>query len=730
MEYNACGTLAYAGFSAGALLACARTVFAQAQPAAPERFDAFLPLFPAELTVDMEYTGTGGGRNSCAAGNGFSIDPAEYFAKLYTRMPELYAGENALRNFTYEGHYVGRGVFTVDAVWADRFPQYRPFMGEKLAVYLIGGGSQATAVPESVYPRGGGVLKAAEEKMGVAERAGAYVAYAVRRMTEGELYDAEAFGKDYLRSAGLAPLAFGQRELERAMQDLSVVKSLQSDRASVGHYTENARRAGRVTQYVPMRYACDRFVEAEADKRTSWLMQPYWQDGEFIGDLWIPYPDFFACVDKHTMTLDVRRLCEAYQIAPRYDPETGGGCYPDAVRVASVRDREYTLLVGETINNPAYGDGQSAEAGTGALVFIADSREMIRQHRMVLERASIACENRAVPPEEYRRMLALAALQEHKGRLTDAMYRCETALRQIDPGAPVYEKARALLTERVDKLDAVVTREAEEAGDVRPSGYDADIAYLREVRWARESADAGEESGFVRDARREESIEGGYAMRAGLLRLMYADAALPLPPEEQDVGADDSEDEAEEPLPPIPADSRRKDTPKPDAVPAARTPSGEPQPNAETTPEISENGEQGPETAPPQPETGETEPTVQAPPEETDEPPRAGTGEPETADEPGDETDAGAQGVAEPENGSETAQETEHGGGGSNEAAPAPDGEGTPPAEAAPTQSAPRRGPVSLRELAGKLDEKAGSTPAAHGNGTTMAEWLQKHGGR
>ena len=97
-------------------------------------------------------------------------------------------------------------------------------------------------------------------------------------------------------------------------------------------------------------------------------------------------------------------------------------------------------------------------------MYIADSREMIRQRKLTLETMAVTSENTALPPEEYRRSLALAILQEHKGRLVDAMYRRETALRQIDPDAPVYEKARQLLNERVERLEAVVNKEAAQSG--------------------------------------------------------------------------------------------------------------------------------------------------------------------------------------------------------------------------------------------------------------------------
>ena len=50
------------------------------------------------------------------------------------------------------------------------------------------------------------------------------------------------------------------------------------------------------------------------------------------------------------MTLDVRALCEGFQIAPAYDPATRGGRYPTVVRVAAVRDRELRPLVADALD--------------------------------------------------------------------------------------------------------------------------------------------------------------------------------------------------------------------------------------------------------------------------------------------------------------------------------------------------------------------------------------------
>ncbi|MEA4999378.1 MAG: hypothetical protein VB087_08340 [Candidatus Limiplasma sp.] len=581
MEKNACGIISYAGLVKEELIASAKAAFAQAQPAAPRRFDAFLPLFPVELVINMDYIGVSDARGAKVAPSGFSIDPAEYHRKLYTQLPALYTGDNYNRNFDYEGHFVGRGVFAVDAAWVDHFPQYGAFMGEKLMIHLIGGGVQAVAVPESIYPRGGGVLQLKEQTLQASQRVALYLHYVKARIAAGETYQADTFAAEYLRAAKIAPLTITQKEISRILQDMAIVKSLHQESGAVGLFTENARVAERVRQYMPMRYACDLFTPEAVDKHTARLVQLYFAENDHISDLWIPWQDCNAYVDKQTMSLDVRALCQGYQIAPRYDPQTFGGRYPDAVRVAVVRDRELALLTAEVINNPAYGDGLGPKGIIGRHVYLADSREMIRQRKLVLEDAAMSVHQTQLSAAEYARAAALAILQEHKGRLVDAMYRRETALSQMDADAPLYAKASQLMAERVAKLAAVVDRETRLHGRAPMSGYDADIDYLRRMQKEREgTGDApqpatGKPIAFARDAQREQSIESGYAMRLNVVRMPYSEAAVPDAPPPPD--EPEPLPEAAQPTqqPPFAAQPAR------DALPAAMPAAGVPEPDGQ-----------------------------------------------------------------------------------------------------------------------------------------------------
>ncbi len=232
------------------------------------------------------------------------------------------------------------------------------------------------------------------------------------------------------------------------------------------------------------------------------------------------------------MTLDVRALCEGFQIAPAYDPATRGGRYPNVVRIAAVRDRELRPLVADVLNNPAYGSGMNPLGMLNKLVCLPDSRELLRQRRLVLEPASLTCENAAVGVEEYRRMRAMARWQEWKGRLVDALYRRESALSQLQVGTPAYERASDLLTRQVNAMEREEQRAAVSLTGAQLSGYDADIDYLRRMWRHHEGVpddDKQERVLFAPDALRELCIESGYAMRGSVRTFDLADLQIETP---------------------------------------------------------------------------------------------------------------------------------------------------------------------------------------------------------
>lgn len=544
------GIISYAGLEEDALWAAAKRMFAQSDEPVPDRFRSFLPIFPIELVQNMSYVGRRERNLARVSPAGFSTDPDEYHRLLCAELPDLYTGENALRNFDAEGRYRGGGAVTVDRAWATLFPQYQPFLGERLVVHMIGGGHQAVAVPESVFPRGGGILEGAERELRITARCAHYMAYLKTRLEMGEKYDPVRFEEDYLRLNGLSAVCVRQKDLGRVMQDLCILRGLDGGASGdKGLYTLNAKRAEGVRQYAPWRYACDTFEESPITRSTARLLQLAFDEDGAPGDLWVPYQDAGEYIDRQRMTLDVRALCEGFQIAPAYDPATRGGRYPTVVRVAAVRDRELRPMVADALNNPAYGSGMNPLGMLNKLVCLPDSRELLRQRRLVLEPASLTCENDTVGVEDYRRMRAMARWQEWKGRLVDALYRRESALSQLQVGTSAYDHANDLLTRQVDALEREVQRAAVSLPGSQLSGYDADIDYLRRMWRHREGVPEGEKQEnmlFAPDALRELCIESGYAMRSAVHTFDLADLLTEAP---EDEAAPASEPEAAEVLP-------------------------------------------------------------------------------------------------------------------------------------------------------------------------------------
>lgn len=493
------GVISYAGLDEKALWQGAQRAFAQADGDIPQRFRTFLPLFPAELIVNMSYVG----KSRKASPAGFSVDPAEYHRKLSEERPDLYAGENRSRCFTLDGYFRG-GVVTVDETWAAMFPQYAPFQGEKLMIHMIGQGHQAVAVPESIFPKGGGILAGIEHALGITNACGHYTAWVRERLSAGESYDPLRFEEEYLAQTGLSSVWIRQETLADCTQDASVMRSLQEKEEAISGTQMDEENA--VAQYVPYRYACDFFVPETVTRQTVRLMQLYFEGDSFQSDLWMPYEDAVQYMNRRSMKLNVRALCEGFQIAPATDADTRGGCYPNRARVATIRDRSLRLLVSDVINNPAYGSGLNPMGRLNRRVCLPHSAALIQQGKLALEQHTITCGDTRVDEETLLRMRALAEWQEHKGRLIDAMYRRETALGQMQPGSLSYARARDILDARVQRLETLI-KDAPVAHSQR-SGYDADIEYLRRAALSRD----GEP--FARDEQREKTIAAGCAMRA------------------------------------------------------------------------------------------------------------------------------------------------------------------------------------------------------------------------
>lgn len=538
------GIISYAGLDVPTLLAGARLMFTNDQNQLPHRFASLMPLFPVELIQSMPFVGVARPGENVAPG-GFSIDPATYHCLLHEQMPRLYTGHNLERNTDADGNFHGSGIVTVDEAWVTCFPQYQPFQGERLTIYPLGGGAQAAAVPESLYPRAAGFLRQAETALGVTRRCHDYAHYVYQRIRSGHTFDAEQFENDYLTEFDLSPVTVAQSDLGRMMQDVSMLKNAREGGEADGLFTENAKRAEHILQYVPGLYACDVFEDTPITRHTARLLQPMWEDG-FVSDWWLPYGDAAAYAANDRQTLDMAALCQGFQIAPAYDPLTRGGRYPDRVRVVILRGKDLRLRTADALNNPAYGSGMSPQGGINKLVYLPGSRELLRQGKLTQEEDHFRCENTAVSPERYRGMIAMASLQETKGRLVDALYRRESVLSEVRDTSPDHDRLHALMNQPVEALEArLAGREKAQL-----SGYDADADYLRRMGMEREWKPGPKKQKtfrFAPDSLRQASIESGFAMRTACLRYPWDELALPpdQPAADETAGESCTEDTAD-----------------------------------------------------------------------------------------------------------------------------------------------------------------------------------------
>ena len=120
---------------------------------------------------------------------GFSTDPDEYHRLLCAEIPDLYTGENALRNFDSEGRFRGGRRGDGGQGMGHAVSAISTLFGRASVIHLIGGGHQAVAVPESVFPRGGGILEGAERELRITARCAHYMTYLKTRLEMGEKYD-------------------------------------------------------------------------------------------------------------------------------------------------------------------------------------------------------------------------------------------------------------------------------------------------------------------------------------------------------------------------------------------------------------------------------------------------------------------------------------------------------------------------------------------------------------
>ncbi len=502
------GIIAYAGQSGDVLLAKARALLDQYQDHIPKAYAFWLPVFPTELIVNMDYIGDGR----------FAITPQAYHQRLSLRSPSLYVGDNLARCLDAKGQALPNALMLVDTTFCLAFSQYEPFLGDQLILYPIGESGQATLLPERLYPRYAFYLRFLEKELGIVDRAKDYRRYIIERIHQGDSYDAIRFARRYLQEENLTPCTITQSALGRVMQGHSLLHSLTHPTHALDFFTSYAKKAQQIPQYEPSLRACDTFEVKKISRTTARLLQLSFHESDPISPFWLPYDEATQYIDPKHMILDTTALCQAFQLAPCYDPTTNTALYPSIARVVVIRDATLPLMVASTLNNPAYGHGTYQNGKRHTLIYLSCIDQLLKKRKIIEETPSFHTQNSPISSTVYAQMLTSTYLQELKGNLIDAMYCRHCALSQIKLGTAQYQFAKTTFTKRVTEIKEQLTQTSATIAPLPLSGYDADIDYLTRMWHNQEDGQYCKDMPsptlpFATDVLRTMSIECGYAMR-------------------------------------------------------------------------------------------------------------------------------------------------------------------------------------------------------------------------
>lgn len=115
---------------------------------------------PGELTLSMRFKGVGA---SGANAQGWERNSYNFFRELAQTHPEYFSKKNLHR---IEKHTVPR----VDARFAESFPRYSQFKGQRMIHHHVGRDGQAVAIPSGMHT-GQGEIHRVEDALGITQRA-------------------------------------------------------------------------------------------------------------------------------------------------------------------------------------------------------------------------------------------------------------------------------------------------------------------------------------------------------------------------------------------------------------------------------------------------------------------------------------------------------------------------------------------------------------------------------
>ena len=506
------GLIAYAGHEIKTLWHKASAMFARSSAILPERFSQFVPIFPQELVVNMRYTR--GEPEKRKGENDFYMDAVSYHGQIYNRMPFLYSGDNALRDAPAGTVHSDSLKICIDEQWASTFPQFKPFMGDALYLYQIGGGAEVIALPQSIYPKASSLLRQVETILGITQSAQAYVDYVRENCKNPSNYDANSMKLQFLTEKYLSPVQISQVDINHAMQEISVVKQWLSQNGSIQYFSEQARQMMYIKQYKPFYRACDFFVHYKISKTSGHLVQLSMSEDVQLDNFFIPYRSACAYIDFDKMTIDIAELCKAFQLPPMRNESTGKIHYPMYARVFGINNQQLSYWLAETRNNPGYGDGKNGKGQYQQLIYIPESAKLYEKNEIYLENTELHCVNTSISDETLQSMQLEANLQECKGQLIDALYRRAALYAQLTENEAGYDYALSILQDDVIRCVEVTKQANNQISNNRnfESGYDRDIAYLHHAWEHRNTWNAITAMTKV-PAIEAQRIENGYAMR-------------------------------------------------------------------------------------------------------------------------------------------------------------------------------------------------------------------------
>jgi len=115
--------------------------------------------YSKELIVNMEFIGQENNGKSNVNNCGWKRDSRYYFKQLLNRHPEYFSEENKWS--------IEDGMSPLcDKVFIDYFPEYKPFLSDKLIHHHIGEDGQAVALPAGLHV-GYGIVHNVEKELGI-----------------------------------------------------------------------------------------------------------------------------------------------------------------------------------------------------------------------------------------------------------------------------------------------------------------------------------------------------------------------------------------------------------------------------------------------------------------------------------------------------------------------------------------------------------------------------------